>query len=373
MTEEQTAGSDSPAESSGETPSDSSPEAGSGTRSARSPAARPSLGATLAQRWKVVAAVLPALGFALAVARYYRGCEADHQDLINAAWRQVRAASENPGNRNLTANVREPMEFLHREGESFRGLRIENFRLRDAELAGADFAEVSGANADFARARLAGADFAGATLTAPDFTNAGLGEAGFDGAQLPGAIFEDVTALGDAVFHGAILRDASFDRAILAGADLADAEVPGVTFRDAVLSADGAGAPPTLLPKRLQCVDLSHADLAGTDLREKVLVDSSLAGACLAGSQLQGASFTYADITGADFSGADGLTGAAIASACIREGGDPPVLPEGLRWAGRECEPVWEVRRGDSCRIEPRPATGPARPCVAPESSSGQP
>ena len=120
-------------------------------------------------------------------------------------------------------------------------------------------------------------------------------------------------------------------------------------------------------------MDLSDADLTGTDLSETIFLDSSLAGACLAGAQLEGASLTYADVTGADFSGADGLTAAAIASACVREGADPPVLPEGLRWAGRACEPLWEVRRGDGCRIDPRPVAGSARPCVVPEPSAGQP
>lgn len=160
---------------------------------------------------------------------------------------------------------------------------------------------------------------------------------------------------------------------MLAGADLTDADVAGATFREAVLGADVAEAPPALLPKRLQCVDLSNAGLAGSDLRRTVFLDSSLAGACLAGAQLEGASFTYADVTGADFSGAEGLTGAAIASACIREGGDPPLLPEGMRWAGRDCGPLWEVRRGDACRMETRPAEGPATGCAVPQAPGDSP
>ena len=60
MTEEQTVGAGSPAESSGHTSADSAPETGSGTQSAESPTERPSFGAALARRWKVVAAVLPA-------------------------------------------------------------------------------------------------------------------------------------------------------------------------------------------------------------------------------------------------------------------------------------------------------------------------
>ena len=130
MTEEQTVGAGSPAESSGQTSSDSAPETGSGAQAAESPTERPSFGATLARRWKVVAAVLPALGFALAVARYYRGCEADRQARTGDTWAEVRAASESPVDLSRTANIREHIETLHRAGESFRGLHIENFRLR---------------------------------------------------------------------------------------------------------------------------------------------------------------------------------------------------------------------------------------------------
>ena len=371
MTEEPAPGPGAPAEPSAEAPGvaeePEGPQAATGP--AEPPPERPSLRATLAQRWKLAAAVLPALGFGLAVARYYQGCQADQQAQIDDTWSEVRAASERPEDLSRTANIRERIEALHREGESFGGLNIENFRLRDADLAGANFSETSGANADFAGARLAGADFSGAFLTGPDFTNADLEEALFEGAELPGAVFADAILTG-AAFRGAILREATFVRATLAGADLTDAELAGAAFRGAILSAAGTDTPPALLPERLQCVDLSDADLAGTDLSETVFLDSSLAGACLAGAQLQGASFTYTDVTGGDFSGAFGLAAAALAAACIQEGGDPPLLPEGLRWAGRDCGPLWEVRRGDNCRMETRPPDAPARECASPEPSA---
>ena len=129
MTEEPAVSPGTPAEPSAEAPGGDD-ESQAATGSAEPPPERPSLRATLAQRWKLVAAVLPALGFGLAVARYYQGCEAERQARTDDTWGEVRAASENPEDLSRTANIRERIEALHQEGESFRGLNIENFRLR---------------------------------------------------------------------------------------------------------------------------------------------------------------------------------------------------------------------------------------------------
>ncbi len=109
--------------------------------------------------------------------------------------------------------------------------------------------------------------------------------------------------------------------------------------------------------------DLEVANLTGTDLRGADLKDADLGAADLKGADLRGADLTRADLRAADLRGADlgfanltdadlgiaNLTGSdhgvtivtqeQLDSACIRKGGDPPALREGLKPPQKVCGP----------------------------------
>ncbi len=95
--------------------------------------------------------------------------------------------------------------------------------------------------------------------------------------------------------------------------------------------------------------ELSGANLSGADLTLAYLLDTDLTLANLTRAELSGANLTAADLTlaylldtdltGANLSHANHLTQDQLNSACIRKGGKPPTLPEGLKPPQKECVP----------------------------------
>ena len=108
------------------------------------------------------------------------------------------------------------------------------------------------------------------------------------------------------------LRDADFTRADLTGADLWKA-------------------------------NLKDANLTGANLKDAVLAGANLKDAAPRNADLRDAVLEAADLTGANLTGADitrtHLMQDQLDSACIREGGAPPALPEGLKPPQKVCEP----------------------------------
>ena len=70
------------------------------------------------------------------------------------------------------------------------------------------------------------------------------------------------------------------------------------------------------------------------------LTDTRLTKANLTNANLTNAEFTHADLTGAALEDARRLEQEQLDSACIRKGGKPPTLPEGLKPPQRECVPL---------------------------------
>ena len=71
----------------------------------------------------------------------------------------------------------------------------------------------------------------------------------------------------------------------------------------------------------------------------------SVAGSRFDGADLGGTSFLYTDVTVADFSEASGIDETfQLADACIRAG-RVPSLPEGVAWAGKNCNQFESERR----------------------------
>ncbi len=87
--------------------------------------------------------------------------------------------------------------------------------------------------------------------------------------------------------------------------------------------------------------DLTSANLTGAVLWKTNFTDSNLTDADLTGAKLRGANVTGADLTGANLTRAINLTQEQLDSACIRKGGKPPALPEGLKPPQKEC-PSWK-------------------------------
>ena len=89
--------------------------------------------------------------------------------------------------------------------------------------------------------------------------------------------------------------------------------------------------------------DLEVANLTGTDLRGADLTRANLGAADLRGADLGFANLTDADLGFANLTGSDHgvtiVTQEQLDSACLRKGGDPPALREGLKPPQKVCGP----------------------------------
>ena len=88
----------------------------------------------------------------------------------------------------------------------------------------------------------------------------------------------------------------------------------------------------------LWAADLSGADLRGANLRGAELWAADLGGADLTNADLTDADLGFANLTGSDH-GVTIVTQGQLDSACIRKGGDPPALREGLKPPQKVCGP----------------------------------
>ncbi len=110
-------------------------------------------------------------------------------------------------------------------------------------------------------------------------------------------------------------------------ANLTGTDLRGADLKDADLwAADLRGA------------DLRGADLRGADLRGANLGAADLRGADLGFANLTDADLGFANLTGSDH-GVTIVTQVQLDSACIRKGGDPPALREGLKPPQKVCGP----------------------------------
>lgn len=182
-------------------------------------------------------------------------------------------------------------------------LRLEGFRLVEADLSGLDLsrADFSGAelvNCNFADSRLVGANLTDAVVQSGDFArveflSSDISRADFTNANLDHAGLGTVTA-NETVFFGATCTEATFSGSDLSGSDLRAGTFNGARMMGTNL--DGAVCDNAVLAE----VDLSGASVSG----------ASFHNADFRGAQLRGvtgykdADWIDADIQSVDFTGA---------------------------------------------------------------------
>ena len=96
---------------------------------------------------------------------------------------------------------------------------------------------------------------------------------------------------------------------------------------------------PDLTNANLKDANLTRAFLMVTNLTRADLRGADLTNATLTGAKFTRADLTDASLTGADLSHANHLTQEQLDSACIRKGGGPPALREGLKPPQKVCGP----------------------------------
>ncbi|MBT5107409.1 MAG: pentapeptide repeat-containing protein [Rhodospirillaceae bacterium] len=158
----------------------------------------------------------------------------------------------------------------------------------------------------------------------------GKGAAGAKGEETTALLREDIQEILDRLFKGdeqglsrggyrADFRHADLRGAFLFGANLIAADLSGADLSEVYfIGAD-------LSEANLPFANFTRAKLSGANLNGADLYEAILNGAVLNGADLSGVNLTRADL-----SKAQSLTQAQLDVACVREGGDPPKLPEGL-------------------------------------------
>ena len=255
-----------------------------------------------AARWKSGAAAVAAIvAAAIGVMNQIESCGVAR---IEDAQRQVREAGEVPPDERAMLPLRTAVERLHDSGASLPN-DLRNFQLSGARLEGVNLAGAHASGVRFGEAHLVSANFSDATIRRSDFRRANLG-----------------------------------------GADFSRADIHGSDFQEAEFRSRGAG--PATLPFGMACADFSGVDLSRLDVSERIFIFGSVAGARFEGADLRGTSFMYTDVTGADFSAATGIGEAfQLADACV-QGARLPSLPDGVAWAGKNCN-QFELQRRQEC------------------------
>ena len=164
----------------------------------------------------------------------------------------------------VTKDIELPEAYL-------KGASLENVRLNDSNLWGANLDE----------AALRQAQLSGSILAGAHFENADLESARFEGADLRGA------KMGKADMERAHFEDADLRGADLEEADLQYATLDGIGLERAALSG----------------TNLRGASLIEADLERATVHDANLTGAQLEGARLDGADFTDAQLREADLRG----------------------------------------------------------------------
>ncbi len=184
---------------------------------------------------------------------------------------------------------------LYEWGLPHRGLNLAREDLEAAVLAEEDLRDAVLVRANLTSADLAYADLRRADLRRADLTDADLTDANLTDARLT---FANLT---NAELREANLTNADLVGAILWGADLTDADLTDAS---------------------LTFANLTNADLSRARLTRAFLTDVDLDGAIL---------------TDATLADAERLTQKQLDTACIIEGGAPPILPEGLMPPQKIC------------------------------------
>jgi uncharacterized protein YjbI with pentapeptide repeats len=157
-------------------------------------------------------------------------------------------------------------------------------------------------------------------------------------AVVSGSLFAVGLSAGGIPHRGLELARENLESAYLVGEDLKHA----VLVRANLTGADLHFA--SLWDTNLTDTNLTGADLTNAGLQSADLTDANLTGADLTGAYPVYADFTRANLTDANLTDADltdasNLTQEQLDSACIRKGGEPPALPEGLKPPQRGCVP----------------------------------
>ncbi len=196
---------------------------------------------------------------------------------------------------NASGGIKAIIEFLADEKVSMRGIALER-----TKLSGVDLERAHLRSANLSRSSLTDANLSRADLTLADLTYAELWIANLTRADL---MYADLT---DADLSGANLTLANLTNTNLTDANLAFADLTGANLTD--------------------------ADLTGANLSVADLTDAGLAFA----------DFAFAELTGT-FDLMDTIvTQEQLDAACIRKGGTPPTLAEGLRPPQKVCVPqIW--------------------------------
>jgi len=223
----------------------------------------------------------------------------------------------NPDHIEIVACGAKAIAKWHEENPKVR-LDLDEAKLRDFNLHGANLTDANLFGVDLSRAILSRASLRGADLRDANLYGADLSRAHLRRAKIGGA-YCSRAYLSEADLRWADLREADFSRANLSqatingaslcganlcGANLREANCRGADFREANLS--GASLHKACLGR----ANLSKANLRGTDVREADLRganlrDANLRAAVFRGAILSVANFGGANLCEADLSGAD--------------------------------------------------------------------
>jgi uncharacterized protein YjbI with pentapeptide repeats len=167
------------------------------------------------------------------------------------------------------------------------GMRCDNHRLMDIDLAGSDLSRTTFIGTDLTRAKLSGAllircDFRAAILRRADLSGASLG-----GAQLMGAVLDhaDLRGANLALLSEDLDQQLARFCASLKGSSLNEAQLDDVDAQGVDFTACS-----------LKAARLFNADLTGANFTDANLDGVDLTGAKLAGVKLQGAILTNVDV-----------------------------------------------------------------------------
>jgi len=162
--------------------------------------------------------------------------------------------------------------------------------LRELDLSGGDYEEITMHYADLSKCDLSNANFEDASLIGTKFNDAKIDNTNFQNADLSESNFNS-TAIKNSNFQGSTLMDS----------DLSNIKIDGCNFQGADFSESNLSnciIKNTNLKKvEFLLTSLENADLSGQDLRNSLFLSANLNGANLSNTDLRGVRFENVDLT----------------------------------------------------------------------------
>ena len=187
---------------------------------------------------------------------------------------------------------------------------LDGIELKELDLSGIDFSELSFKNAKIERCQFPSANFISA-----DLSNAVLRENNFSSAKMIAAVLDHSDLSGSCLSKANLLMTsivgAQLEKIDFRGHDLSSLNFSGASLVGSNLAGQNLSC------QDLSGCDLSRADLTLADVANANLNSAILTGANLTGTNLQGASFRATKLDSIDLSGLD-LQGSDFEGASLR-------------------------------------------------------